>query len=339
MAIIAELQSVTQQHFMPVVTNQIYATSPILFRIFRTSIEGQFGLASPSFDGRQIVEPLEYAKVASGGTEHGAYNTATTWVYGTTEVVGSAAYDWKMYFSSLKIHNRYLAENQGKARLFDLAAIKLKSAAKVLREDLITDFYLATADGSDNMIGIRGITAQNLVIGGIDQTTTAWWRGYKDTAAARDLTWLLLNKAFYNTKKYGDGDRATIIVASEGVMQKYEDNLTKVTTTGGGALASLPLVQLQSQTQQGGRTIDGGFEAMYFKRIPMVADPYCTASIAYMLNEKYLHWRVLKNFEATGWQQQRINGKDWVQNTIFGYGALTSSANRKQGWLDALNEA
>jgi hypothetical protein len=55
-------------------------------------------------------------------------------------------------------------------------------------------------------------------------------------------------------------------------------------------------------------------------------------------NEKYLHWRVLKDFEDTGWTQQRVNGKDWVQNTIFGYGALTSSSNRKLGIIDDLVE-
>ena len=79
---------------MPVITNQIFKVSPMLYRIFRPSKAGKWGLALPSFDGRKIVEPLEYGKAASESTQHGAYNKNTTWEYGTTEVLTGAEFDW-----------------------------------------------------------------------------------------------------------------------------------------------------------------------------------------------------------------------------------------------------
>jgi hypothetical protein len=91
-----ELEIATRRHFMPVVMNQIWKVSPVLYRIFRPSKAGSWGLAVPSFDGREIVEPLEIAEAASGGTQHGAYNSATTWQYGTTEVMTGAHYGWKI---------------------------------------------------------------------------------------------------------------------------------------------------------------------------------------------------------------------------------------------------
>lgn len=244
-----------------------------------------------------------------------------------------------MYFAGIKIHNVDITINQGKERLFDLAAIKLRNAAQTLRKDLITDFYKATADGSDEMVGVRAFTANDKTVGGIDQSTNAFWQaGHISTAGSnRDLTWGLLNAAYYATKKYGAGDRPTLVVASEGVLEQYEDTLTKVTAAG-GAISNLPLVQLMSASEKQGRKIEGGFDSFSFKGIPMVADPFAPANSALILNEKYLHWRVLQDFEATGWTQQRVNGKDWVQNTIFGYGALTSSSNRKLGIIEDLVE-
>ncbi|MCK4307097.1 phage major capsid protein [candidate division WOR-3 bacterium] len=338
MAALTELETATQMYFMPVVQNQIWTVSPILHRIFKMAKEGQWGLASPSYDGREIVEPLDYQTVVSAGAQHGAYNTGTTWQWGEQASLGGAHYSWKMYFVGIAIHNLNVAYQQGKSKLFDLAAQRLKSAAHVLRDDLATDFYANNDGTGDNMMGMASLTSNTATIGGIAQGATGWWQVYKDAPGARDLSWNILNVGWYATKKYGAQDPPTLLVTTEGAMQVYEENLTKVTTTGGGALASLPLVALMAGTK-GPRVIDGGFEAFYFKRIPMVSDPYCTAGKLYIINERYLHWRVLKNFESTGWIQQRVNGLDKATCTIFGYGAMTSSANRKHGILADLNES
>jgi len=42
-----ELETATREHFMPVVTNQIFKVSPVLWRIFKMAQEGQYGLALP----------------------------------------------------------------------------------------------------------------------------------------------------------------------------------------------------------------------------------------------------------------------------------------------------
>jgi hypothetical protein len=45
--VMSELETSTKLRFMPLVTNQIYVGSPILERVFKTSQEGEFGLALP----------------------------------------------------------------------------------------------------------------------------------------------------------------------------------------------------------------------------------------------------------------------------------------------------
>lgn len=337
-----ELETATKRHFMPVINNQIYTVSPLLHRIFKPGKEGKWGLALPSFDGRSIAEPLEYAEVSAS---YGAYKSADTWSAGTTEVLTVANYPWRMYYVGLKIHNKDITANTGRERVFDIAAVKLQNAVKLLRKSLATDIYLASddTDANERMIGLQGLVAANLTIGGIDQASYAWWQGNISTAGSnRDLTWALLNSMYYDTKKYGVGDRSTIIVCSEGVLENYENLLTKTVTATGGTpdyVGHSPIIQLAQLATQGPKTIEGGFESFSFKRIPMVADPFCPANKLFFLNERYLAWRVLQNFDSTGWTQLRAQGKDWAQNVIFGYGALTSSANRKQGMIEKLTEA
>jgi len=71
----------------------------------------------------------------------------------------------------------------------------------------------------------------------------------------------------------------------------------------------------------------------------MIEDPYATAKNAFMVNENYVNWRVLKGFESTGWQQLKSQGQDQVQLTINGYGALTFSALQKMGRFSNISEA
>lgn len=345
MAVIDEMETATRQHFMPVITNQIWKISPVLHRIFRPSQAGQWGLALPSFDGRSIAEPLEYGEVAtqgpgtgSGTQNHGAYTTAVDWGAATEKVLTYANYVWKMYFVNIKIHNVDIEANKGgRERVFDIMAVKLRNAVQVLRKDLISDFFTASADTAANglMVGLPAMCQADQTIGAIAQNLHSWWQGNKMTAEGdRDLTWLLLNEMYFKTKKYGAGDKATLIVGSEGLLQDYEDNLTKVAEA-----TARPLIQLVKLATEGQKEIDGGFPSFSFKGIPMVADPFCTANALYFINEKYLHWRVLKNFDSSGWVQLRAQGKDYAQNSIFGYGALTSSCNSKFGLIEDLNEA
>jgi len=270
----------------------------------------------------------------------GAYGKSATWAAGTGDVLGGAAYDWRMYHDTIKIHNLDAEINKaGRERILDMVAIKMRNAVKGLKKALATDFYSTTADGSDNMVGLRAIVAETGIVGGIDKRKYGFWQGHISTAGSnRDLTWDLLNDIWYKTKKYGNGDPATVILCSQGVLQSYENALSKVVVTG-TATVGYPNIYLQMQADKNRKTIDGGFSAFSFKGIDMVADLFAPANKLFFVNENYLKWRVLKNFTSTGWEQLRSQGKDWAQMTIFGYGTLTSSACNKFGMIEALNEA
>lgn len=347
--VLSELQTSTLQRFMPIVTNQIYEGSPVTERIFKASQEGDFGLALPSFDGREIVEPLEVGYVtafAKGGSTDvadtvGAYNTATTWAAGDQDILSGAHYAWKMYHVTLKIHNLRLAENQGASRIIDIAAVKMRNATKRLRKAIISDFYGTAVDGADTMIGLRGALqgdpGAERLIGGIDMDTNSWWRGYHDSSTTV-LTWDAMNAMWYDTKRFGDQDPATVMFCSPGVLEAYENSLSKRVATGASGTGYFAGTTLTSDMSNK-RVSMGGYDAFFFKNVPMIEDRLAPANSLFMINENYLNWRVLKNFMSTGWQDLRPQGKDYLQMTINGYGALTFSALQKQGRFSNITEA
>jgi hypothetical protein len=67
-----------------------------------------------SFDGREIVEPLEvgYVTAAAKGTgadtanSVGAYNTSTTWAAGSQDILSGAHFAWKI-LANLSLNTRY----------------------------------------------------------------------------------------------------------------------------------------------------------------------------------------------------------------------------------------
>lgn len=411
------LNVVTREHFMPIVTNQVFQGSPILEKVFGVSKEGSFGMATPSLDGRAIIEPLEIGSVneeaatadvtdvsitkgsttvtgtVSGGftaamanrgqisifggqtyridkivdsthltiTEpfeqsdlsgdtatityyttvantSGAYGKADTFAAGDEDTLAGASYTWKMYHTTVKIHNVDLKQNAGKSRIIDLASQRLRSATKQLQRNLISDFYAATFDGSNKMIGLQAICAGSGIVGTINKAIYAWWQGARNTATTdRDLTWDILNDLYHKTKKYGNGDAANLIVTSDGVIAGYENNLTKVVVTG---TAGERYENTLTTRTINDKVIDAGVTGFKFKGIDIVSDPMMPlAGKLFFLNLNYIYWRTLQAFQSTGWQDLKTSqNKDWVQLTINGYGALTTSACSKFGVASELNE-
>ncbi len=323
---------------MPVVQNQVFLESPALYRIFKIAREGQMGLALPSFDGSQIVEPLEIGRVATVSGSHGAYACDDTWsadgVCNGAQAITGAAYDWKRYHTTLKIDNITSEVNKGKSRIFDILAIRMRNAVKILREDLATDFYDANYGAGVNMVGLRAITSTVGTIGGIARAGHAWWEGHLNTVAG-DPDYTMLNKGFYQTKHYGSHDRATVILTTDGVLQKYEDLISTVKLGAAGTASALRIIA----DAKGPKVLDGGFDSFTFKRIPIISDKFCPAETLFFVNENYIHWRILKNFDSTGWKQLETQGRDWAQMTIKGYGALTCSSPRKFARFTGVTEA
>ena len=179
-----------------------------------------------------------------------------------------------MYHVTIKIHNLRLAENQGASRIIDIAAIKMRSATKRLRKAILADFYSANIDGEDGMIGLRGAIqgdpGEEKLIGGIDMQANSWWRGYHDNSTTV-LSWDAINAMWYDTKRMGDADPATVMFCAPGVLEAYENSLSKRVSTGASGTGYFSGTQYGSDIGNK-RVAMGGYDAFFFKNIPMIED-------------------------------------------------------------------
>ena len=227
--------------------------------------------------------------------------------------------------------------NAGALAVAGAAADDLNAAAHLGGDDgfrgVVEGFDGALFEEADEFF-----SQERELIGGIDMNTNSWWRGYEDSSSTV-LTWDALNAMWYDTKKMGDQDAPTVIFCAPGVLEAYENSLNKRVATGASGTGYFAGTQFTNDMTSTRRTSMGGWDAFYFKNIPMIEDPYATAKNAFMVNENYVNWRVLKGFESTGWQQLKSQGQDQVQLTINGYGALTFSALQKMGRFSNISEA
>lgn len=329
MSLITELNAATHKYYSPVVVDQIFQFSPLLHRIFKIAKEGSFGMAATVAGGRKIAEPLEYQEAAQASGSHGSYSTSDTWVADDEDTLTLAEYSWKMYHTTIKIPNLTVSENASKARIFDIAAIKLKNAAKTLRKDLATDMYAdETGESGSSIMGLQALVKATGTVGGIDKSSNSWWQGVTNTDGGV-LTFAHLNDLYVRTKQYGDGVPLSIFVCSDGVLQKYEETYSKVISASNSGV----------RMNLGEKILDGGFRAFAFKGIPIVSDPFCPDNSLFGLTEQFLHARILKQFGTLGWKSIEDQGKDYLQATYKGYLAFTSSCARKQSMASGLTEA
>lgn len=316
--------------------------------------EGQIVISSQAYriksvasnTSLELLTPFEGTTIEDSGTyvityystvsnTSGAYNTSTQFSGASQDTLGGATYDWKMYHTTVNIHNKYIHMNAGKSKIIDLVAEKLQSATTKLGRDLITDFYASNTGSGDNMVGIGAFVGRTGTVGGIDKGAYAWWQGFCNTSTSnRALTEQMLNKMYHLTKRYGDGDKATLMVTTEGVLEYYETTLTSVKSA-----AAAPNLFLTADANAKG--IDTGIVDFRYKGIDIIADPNMpTTNTLYFLNENYLNWRVLKAFASDeGWVDLTPQGYDKIQLTINGYGALTCTGCSKLGVINYLTEA
>jgi len=342
--VLSEMGTAFKRVIEPRLTNQIYRTSPLLYRIFRVAREGEYPGARivDSVEGVSVVEPLLVEQIATPGQATcGAYNTGETAEFAplstSTDKIKGAQYVFKNYRLALAIDNRDLVL-MSKAARFDVLAAKTREAVRNIQEAMANDLYANHADGTKYMVGLQAMVASTGTVGGIDKSTYSWWRGWTKDVGSAALDYPNLNYCYYRIKKYVDAQPPTIIVTTPEVLEKFEDQISTVKVAADGGT----IVRLLLAATEGGkrRVLDGGFEAFYFKGIPMVADPYCPSGKAFMIDERRLRWRVLQAWKSTGFTNlHNITGSDVSRLVATTRGALTTNACRKIAMLYNIAEA
>lgn len=189
----------------------------------------------------------------------------------------------------------------------------------------IAEDYVAYIQGSkDNeLTGLGAIFADTGSLYGVDRTANPWLKPYKQDSVG-ELDELALQTAIDKIEEVS-GSKINFIVCSWGVKR---------------ALAKA-IKQGQSVVQT--MEIKGGYTAMSFNGIPVVADRFCPEGTLYLLNTKdfKLHqlcdWQWLEGEDGKILKQ--VSGKPVFSATLVKYAELLCDRPNGQGMLTGINEA
>lgn len=291
-----QLTAITHRKILPKLYDNIFDSNPLLKRMLKS---GQYTAIN---GGRTIDIPLNYAKSTAAGWYAGADSLDTT----DNENISSASVNWASAYAGISITEEDELKNSGDAGVLKLLASKAMIAEKTLKDILGTGIY---SDGTNakSIVGLRDWVATDQTVGGISQTTNAFWRGQVDSTTTT-LTLAAMNTLFESATI--DNERPTVGVATRAIYGFYYN-----------------LLQPQQRFTDS-ETAKGGFQNLYFNGTPFIADSYTPSSTYFFLNEKHLwlFYHPERNFKAEPFQKP-LNQQVKVSRILW-MGALGSSNNR-----------
>ena len=200
-----------------------------------------------------------------------------------------ASVDPRQSYASIVISGMQQAVNQGEARVLDLLAVELESKANDLKDQMGDQFYsTGTGNNSKEITGLLAAVDDNTDVTtyqGLSRATFTNWRGTR-TAQSGALTVANLYTDF-NSAQIGQ-DAPSVVLTTPAIFRFYEallDDNVRYSIS----FAGYDQITGQGVAKGGANLAAGvGFNSLYIRGIPFVADEKCTADNAFFVNEKHL---------------------------------------------------
>jgi hypothetical protein len=302
-----QLTATTRKHYIPKLVDNIYNSNVLLFRLRNKG---------PKLDGgTKILQPIIFAENGNGG----AYAPTDALAPAATDEITAAEYDWRYYWTGIKIDNAQVLKSQGMNSVVNLLESKVRIAEKTMAKNLCTGLF--SAGGSNAIDGLQAAIddgTNTATYGGIDRTETTgytgsvWGAQYDANGAVdRALTLKLMQSMFGSCSDVND--EPSVIITTQAIFDKYWSLLTP------------------NQRYSSEETANAGFRNLLFNGVPVVVDKTCTAENMFFINEEYIDFisHQSRNFEVTPFKE--LEGYDMIQSRVYWMGNLVSSNCRYQG--------
>jgi hypothetical protein len=174
----------------------------------------------------------------------------------------------------------------------------------------------------EELSGLAAIFSDSETLYGVNRSENKWMKGYVEKNTG-DITEAKVQLAIDKLEEYS-GSKVNFIICSWGVRRALAQALSKYKT--------MDSVEL-----------DGGFRALSFNGIPVVADRFCPAGTMYLLNtdDFSLHqlcdWQWLESEDGSILKQK--TNKAAFAATLVKYAELICSRPCGQGMLSGIVEA
>jgi len=220
---------------------------------------------------RRIEIPLEY-----GDNETIRWISKGDSVPITDSELATMAYeDWKSVSVSVVRWFQDEQQNRGKARMINLAELKLGAAERGLYEEFERVVF-ADGTGAKEPNGLQNLVSATPTTGtihGINRANETWFRNQQKTSTGVSGLYLIsdMRNCLNNVIKYSRAEISDIvIVTDQTVFELYEEE-------------GYEIYQLQDNT-----LYDAGFDTLQYRKRPIMWCPSAPSGNMYFLNTNYM---------------------------------------------------
>lgn len=297
MALSDRVISITEESYVPASIDGILNSNVWTSRLFMRE--------QKQWSGRQMMIPLQFAKPTSGGSFDGMgeFDTALQ----NTRV--RQTFSHAQFYQNVSVAGGEASLNKTDGEVLDLIYVTLQEAQNAAI-DSIGDQMYGVGAGVD-FTGLAAIVddgTNTSTYAGLTRTTYTQLNSTLVAATAGALTFTNMASVMRGASAAGSKrQRPSIVVTTETVWDLLE-SLFQPTIQAN--YDSLSRVQISTYSKPGQVFKDQdslkgqyGFEALYWRGIPIVADEKADSGAMFFLNEDYINWY---NLKGVGLQSYKV---------------------------------
>lgn len=299
MALSNRVTTITEESYVPSVIDGVLNSNVFLARLFMR--------VQKTWSGRQMQVPLQFAKPSTGGSFSGVGDFDTS----LQDTRVRQTFSHAQFYQNVSVSGGEASLNKTDGEVLDLIKVTMEEAQNAMLDSVGTQVY--GVGTGDDFLGLGAIVD--------DGTNTSTYAGLTRTTYPQ-LNSTLTNNAtmsFSNmatsmrgASAAGTGrQRPSIIVVTETGFDQLESLYTPTIQS---TYQSLSTVQITAYSKPGVAFKDQdslkgqyGFEALYWRGVPIVADEKCPSGYQFFLNEEYLNWYNLVGNGLTNYKVANAN--------------------------------
>lgn len=301
MALSNRVISITEESYVPASIDGILNSNVFTSRIFMRE--------QKQWSGRQMMVPLQFAKPTSGGSFDGVGDFDTS----LQDTRVRQTFSHAQFYQNVSVAGGEASLNKTDGEVLDLIYVTLQEAQNAAMDSIGDQFY-DTGAGND-FLGLGAIVddgTNTSTYGGLTRATYTQLNSTLSAASGGAVSFTGMATVMRGASAAGSRrQRPSIIVSTETVFDLLESLYQPNITSNYDALSrvqittySKPGVAYKDQDSLKGHQ---GFEALYWRGIPVVADEKADSGAMFFINEDYLHWYNLKGVGLTQYKVPNAN--------------------------------
>ena len=286
----AQIQSITQDHIVPKVTDNVLQSN-VLSLLLLSNGKPWMG------------ETLKFPVKLSSHTQGGSFDDYSEFSVANENVRQVASFDPRAYYQSVVIGGIAKSVNMiSKTRLLDLVKVEMESVHQDMVDDIGTLLYgYGTGNSNKDFLGIRAAVDDGSNVatyGSLSRSTYTNWKSTIQTSVgAFDFS---KARTLHNSATVGN-QKPNVDVCNETVFGYVEADYT-ATVQGNynvmdGARATLTRRGIEKQARSG-LTGHAGFDVLYYAGTPIVKDDKSPTGYLGSYNTNYITWYGVKAADA-----------------------------------------